>query len=264
MKLDPKLYALAEPAAETAGDPRSANGATGSHAVGQQDDSDELQSGSEADNGLSIGAQSGDLEEQRTPPIGILMPELARYEEQLKDAHTEWDKYGIVSPKLRRSMPGLAARSLEIMRLIQSNPEANANTKRNSRMGALSVAYYAAEMNPEATEIFREVSDEALTACTAKIDEARTTVLRLLVLLDYDSPDRDVFFQKLDAYSDRYDSDSDAIFLYKSVAKKLELKNHHQLSNEVLQSGIRRYRKNSRVTRLINDLIAQGGQVPSS
>ena len=115
-----------------------------------------------------------------------------------------------------------------------------------------------------ATVVFREVSSEALAACTTTIDESRTTVLRLLVLLDYESPDREEFLQKLDTYSDRYDSSSDAIFLYQSVAKKLALKNHTRLSNEVLQAGVRRYRKNSRVTRLINDLIEQGGQVPSS
>ena len=198
-------------------------------------------------------------------PIGLTMPELARLEEQIKAVHDRWEKYGHVPRDYRDSFPQIAARAMFLKRQVAASPNADENRKRTARLSALSIAFFAAEMQPKAVDVFQQLSGEILNECTSQTDCARTVVLQILILHDFENPHEQKLLSDLTRFSDEYESVSNGIFMYQTVAKKLDGNGFRELSNRVLQQGILRYRKDgSKVNRLINDLISQGGEIPRS
>ena len=198
-------------------------------------------------------------------PLDLTMPELVRLEELIKKVHSRWEKFGHIPSDYRETMPQIATRAVFLKRQIANSSLADGEVKRKARLSGLSIAFFCAEMDPEALNIFRKFSNEVLIECESEADRARTTVLRLLVLHDYEKPNGTLLLRDLQEFSDKFDGVSEGIFLYQSVAKKLDTNGFRSLSNQVLQQGIRRYRDSgSKVNRLINDLISQDGEIPRS
>ena len=197
-------------------------------------------------------------------PVGLAMKELAEMEANIKAAHAGWEAYGHVQRDYKKALPKLAARAVLLKRVVVDS-DASENTKRKARLGALSIAFFAAEMEPKAINAFRILSSEVLKETTAQIDRARIIVLRILILNDYENPDEEQLLNQLERFSREFDNPSDAVFLYKEVADKLHKHKCRELSITVLRQGIRLHRQDgSVVNRLINDLIARKGGVPSA
>lgn len=201
---------------------------------------------------------------QNRIPVGLATKELAQLEESIKSAHSHWEAYGHVRRDYKEALPKLAARAVLLKRVVVDS-EASENAKRKARLGALTIAFFATEMEPTAIDAFRVLSTEVLKETSAQIDRARIIVLRILILNDYKNPNEQKIFDQLARFSDEFDNPSDAVFLYQEVANKLHKHKFRELSIRVLQQGIRRHRDDgSVVNRLINDVIARKGGVPGA
>ncbi len=201
---------------------------------------------------------------EKRMPVGLATKELTQMEENIKAAHSRWEAYGHVRRDYKEALPKLAARAVLLKRVVVDS-EASEKAKRKARLGALSIAFFATEMEPKALDAFRVLSSEVLKETSAQIDRARIIVLRILILNDYKNPNEEKLLGQLARFSDEFDNPADAVFLYQEVANKLHKHKFRELSIRALQQGIRLHRDDgSIVNRLINDLIARRGAVPAA